>query len=607
MAGLLGEKGQAFADRAFDKTRLGEGRVQFVRQAGHVRQAACVQGVRCFRSARIGGEDRAVIRLAIFQLPDTRLGRRGLDQLAGRVGGTLHATGRGEALATAQANLALAGAGFADQAGTLAAEQVGATIELTAGEPARDGRRSLTLELDAGSGQAYVDPIFLDLGKNPARLSMAGTLPADLASMSITHFRWVQAGVGAIDGAAELDLVGDTPARWVRLVFKDVDLAGAVSLYARPVLIATQFADLAGSGLVNGEVDVDDGLPSRVQLTMQDVVLDSPGGSLSVEGLTGHLHWFDEAVRNELAQQVDSEIFRSRLDWKSARLWGIEFGPVAVPFTATGRNFRLLEPILLPIFDGGLAIETLRVRHAGTPQMYVRFDAEVQPISVALIGRALGWPQFSGTIAGRIPGLELADGLVTLNGNIEAQVFDGTVTVRELKMRDPLGQFPRLFAHIDIDSLDLERLTNTFEFGMITGRLSGRVKGLETFDWQPVEFDAAVYTTPGDRSKHRISQRAVANLSSIGGGSRGTVTAALQGGVLRFFDSFGYDRLGLSCRLSNDTCTMDGVGPADNGYYIVKGALLPRIDVIGNQRRVAWTRLLSQLAAVTSSSGPLVE
>ena len=99
----------------------------------------------------------------------------------------------------------------------------------------------------------------------------------------------------------------------------------------------------------------------------------------------------------------------------------------------------------------------------------------------------------------------------------------------------------------------------------------------------------------------------MSNLSSIGGGSGGSVTAALQGGFLRFFDSFRYERLGLSCRLANDVCHMDGVAPAETGYYIVKGSGLPRIDVIGNQRRVAWTRLVRQLAAITESGELVIE
>ena len=136
---------------------------------------------------------------------------------------------------------------------------------------------------------------------------------------------------------------------------------------------------------------------------------------------------------------------------------------------------------------------------------------------------------------------------------------------------------------------------------MITGRLSGYMTDLETFAWTPESFDASFFTSPGDRSKHRISQRAVTNLSSIGGGSGGGVIAALQGGFLKFFESFGYDRLGLNCRLDNDICAMSGIERAKGGYFIVKGQGLPRIDVIGSQSRVAWTTLVRQLGKMMES------
>ena len=51
---------------------------------------------------------------------------------------------------------------------------------------------------------------------------------------------------------------------------------------------------------------------------------------------------------------------------------------------------------------------------------------------------------------------------------------------------------------------------------------------------------------------------------------------------------------------------MDGVAPACNGYYIVQGSGLPRIDVIGSQHRVAWSRLVRQLRAISTSGGPVV-
>jgi hypothetical protein len=602
--GLLGSQ-----DAALGFTFEGQGDIHF-----RLARLAVAGGTADLAGSLVAGSWTADADLAGLQLARlaampaaSGLLPKGL-QADGMLSGPVKIQGHGRQLAQATATLDLSGLGFADEAGKLAGEQLHGRLDAQV-QPAPGPAAGwlAQLRLHADGGQAYLEPVFLDLGQHALDLDADVALPGSLESLSVTRFAYRQSGVGSGAGSAELDLAGETLIKQARIRLQRLDLAGFISVYTRPFLISTPFADMAGSGSVSGEADIDAGRPSRLELELSDVSLDSPAGALSVSDLTGHFSWFDEKLRNELAPQVDSELFKSMLEWRSARLWGIEFGPARIPFTTTGYNFRLLDPIVIPVFDGGLAIETLRIRHAGSPQMYLRFDAELKPVSIALLGRALGWPEFSGTVSGRIPRLEMADGMVTLGGNLEAQVFDGTVTLRGLRLRDPLGRHPQLFADIDVDSLDLERLTNTFEFGLITGRLSGRVASLETFDWMPTAFDASFFSTPGDRSPHRISQRAVSNLSSIGGGSGGSVAAALQGGFLRFFENFHYDRLGLSCRLVNDVCLMDGVAPAPGGYYIVKGKGLPRIDVIASQRRVAWTRLVRQLAAITQSSGPVVE
>jgi hypothetical protein len=134
--------------------------------------------------------------------------------------------------------------------------------------------------------------------------------------------------------------------------------------------------------------------------------------------------------------------------------------------------------------------------------------------------------------------------------------------------------------------------------------LSGYIHNLELFAWRPIAFDAVFATPPGDRSEHRISQRAVSNISALGGGSSGSTTAALSSGFLRFFENFKYDRLGLACKLENDVCTMRGIGPARNGYYIIKGRGIPRIDVIGSAGRIDWPQLVANLKAATAAGPP---
>ena len=52
----------------------------------------------------------------------------------------------------------------------------------------------------------------------------------------------------------------------------------------------------------------------------------------------------------------------------------------------------------------------------------------------------------------------------------------------------------------------------------------------------------------------------MSSLSNVGGGGGGVVQA-LQSGVLRFFDEYSYDKLGITCRLVGDVCEMSGIEP----------------------------------------------
>ena len=178
------------------------------------------------------------------------------------------------------------------------------------------------------------------------------------------------------------------------------------------------------------------------------------------DGLTGRLAWVDEDLRRDLALAGDSSQSYSRLQFAGARVWGVEIGATTLPFTTSGRHFRLLDPVFLPIF-------------AGTPKQYVRFDAGLRPISLGLVAPALGLPRFEGTLAGSIPGIEVRGDTVTTSGNLEMNAFDGKVTVRDLRLKDPLGQYPQLSASIDVDRLDLAQLTSTFSFGIKAIRYSG--------------------------------------------------------------------------------------------------------------------------------------
>ena len=269
-----------------------------------------------------------------------------------------------------------------------------------------------------------------------------------------------------------------------------------------------------------------------------------------------------------------------------------------------GPGFRLTEPARLPVLDGALLLRQLSAVGLDGPQRRLSLDAELEPVGLQSFTRALGWPEFAGRLSGRLPSLSYRDNAVSIGGELTVEAFDGRIGVRDFGLRDPLGAYPELTADVRLRDLNLELLTRTFSFGRITGRLEGDIEGLRLVGWEPAAFRAWFATPEDDRSRHRISQRAVENLASLGGGGAG---AALSRGLLGLFDEFRYDRIGLGCVLRENVCLMRGLGPAQNGYYIVRGAGLPRVNVIGHSRVVNWSTLVSQLRTVTAGGGPVIE
>jgi hypothetical protein len=525
---------------------------------------------------------------------------------SGLVTAAVSARGSGTEVKEATVDGALSELTANNESGSLASDKLSLRLRGSVRGSPQEWLYSLNLQSDRG--QAFAQPIFLDLSAHALSLSAQGRFRGG-TDLTIEQFTLDHGGVAKGTGSARVRLDEQQPVRSLALDLTSLQFPGAYETYFQPLLLDTSFKAMRTAGRISGQIAVEEGEPRRIDLKFDDVTVDDGAANLALTQLQGDWHWQAD-VAADASNGSDSDPPRaqtSQLQWRGGSLFGLELGGTQLRFMTRGRQVRLLEPARIPLLDGAIELETFRVRNAGMPSVAFMVDATLRPISVQRLSRAFGWPEFGGSIGGTISKLRMREDTVTLGTTLHAQVFDGEVTISDLRLEQPFGQWPRLYSNIALDNLDLQLVTSAFSFGRITGRLSGSIAGLQLFNWTPVAFDARLHTPPNDRSRHRISQRAVENIGSIGGSSAG-VTAALSSGFLRFFDDFNYDRLGLSCRLENEVCVMDGVAPAPNGgYYLVKGKGLPRIDVLGTARRVDWTRLVQQLIAVTESEGPVVD
>ena len=470
--------------------------------------------------------------------------------------------------------------------GRLAAEDL--RVAFSGETQVRGDVSTLTLQAHADGGLAYFEPFFVDFAARPLRID--AILRHEHGELRIERFDARQRGVGAL--AMHGDLAVDAWKRQHRLQIdaRIEDAAVAASIYAQPALTATPLQGLRLDGALSVVVVVEGAGLRAAEAQLQDLAIAVPGRAVEFGGVHGRLHWSAAAPARG-----------SQLHWDGGRVGRIPLGPAQIDFETAGGTFALNAPARIPVLDGGIEIERLSLAGLGGADLQADFAARLQPINLAALCRALDWPTFSGTLSGRIPGLQLRDRRLVLEGALTASAFDGTIRVGALQVIEPLGVLPRVHADIRLRRLDLAALTGAFDFGRISGRLDGDIDGLRLVGWAPVAMDAHLYSTPGDRTRKRISQRAIDNISAVGGGP----TGLLSRGILRFFDDFAYRRIGWRCALDNGVCRMDGIRPSDDGdgYVLVEGSGLPRIDVVGFSRRVSWPVFIAQLRSI-GSSGP---
>jgi hypothetical protein len=469
-----------------------------------------------------------------------------------------------------------------NEASTIVTDKMVATARLRAAM--RGAATQLEVELQGTGGQVLVNPVLLDFGRNPLSFTSRGTLTG--RQLSLDAIKVSQKDALEVTGQGRVDLAAETPAFSGDLALANVQFPAAFTSYAQILLATSVLGDAVTAGSLSGELSVANNGIAALHVKPSNLDLKTNKGSLNLLGMNGEIFW---------APVGGGDARISRLAWKSGGAYGLSGGAADIEFIAYGANFALARPAKLPVFDGAIDIEHFVMGNLGAPDMEVSFKGAVEPISMPRLAKAFGWPEFSGTLAASIPGVTLRNNVLTFDGNVESQVFGGRVVGSNIRLQDPLGNFPQLFADVRARDLDLGQVTQTFEVGSITGKLEADVLGLQLFAWTPQAFDARLATPKGDKSRHRISAKAVSSLSNVGGGGGGVVQA-LQSGVLKFFDEYSYDKLGITCRLRGDVCEMSGVEPAPNGYYIVKGSGLPRIDIVGNQGRVNWNQLMSSIA-----------
>lgn len=476
---------------------------------------------------------------------------------------------------------------FSDPMGTRAGENLSARLEFDS--DLSPDELTFRISSEVIGGDLFINPLFFSWANSTPQFSLNGHWSKVQRQLNLNG-SYQHPGQLDLVGGAELVGIDDTvqvSSAFGRLQVED--LAASYRTYLQPLLTGTLGGDLEASGHLGARFSYQQGRGiTSLGLQFKEVSLVDRPGRFAITGLSASLPW--RGVDNPSSGDIN---------WQSLQLYRLPFGCGSSELRFDHRELELqISPVAL--FDGGFAGGSVVLQGLGTDELSVSMGGEISPVSLPLITAALGWPKMAGTLAAKVPAIHYQSGRLRLDGGLQLNVFDGQLAVSHLEIENLFGLVPRLSTGLIAENLDLALITQTFDFGNITGRVSGEVVGLELESWQPVAFDGWLQTPTGDPGSHRISQRALDSLSSIGG-----ISGALQSTLLRFFDDFSYRRLGIGCRLIHGVCRMRGIADRGSesagGYYIIQGGgLWPRIDLVGHNRQVDWPVLLQRLSAAAN-------
>ena len=462
----------------------------------------------------------------------------------------------------------------------------------------QDKKYSIQGTLKINQGEVYIEPVYVEIKDKP--ISMVVDLVWQPTHLNVHHFAYTHTDVINLQGTGEFGMGEKWDIKTLSVQLTQSSLKPFYISYLQSMFDEdSQLNRLDISGAIKAKFDWHKNQHLIAQL--YDVNIEDSKKNFGLNGLRGKMQWHSTATD-----------LPSHLHWEGAYLTpALKLPASQIRINFNDHRIKLLAPWYQPIFDGAIRIEQFEWEDLGKENQAWQLQGQLYPISLSELSTPLEWPPLSGQLSGQIPNVSYRDKHLEIGGKLGVRVFDGDIVLHSLSLDNPFGELPELRANIEVNQLNLKTLTEALEFGEIQGQLSGYVNQLYLVDWQPVSFDAYFGTPKDDKMPHKISQKAINNLSNLGGSA---AVNAISKSVLRFFEHFYYQRIGWGCHLETylvenglekKVCQMRGAGTASNGYYIIKGSLLPRIDIIGYEKSVNWNVLISRIQTVISATGSI--
>ncbi len=437
-----------------------------------------------------------------------------------------------------------------------------------------------------------------DFSQRPLSLKAEGVYHPKADRLDLSHLSVGLTNLGRFLASGSLWNVRSNPVFDARLRLEELSNGDAYEFFVRETF--QESFPLLGTLTLNGRTDLDltvtgtrQRLGVRGEVRVADMNLQSEAAGIGLSGFELRLP-VDIAPDKTAAVHVPrrtGSLRLSNLVWKA-----LETGPVEL-FPALQQDVLAFRgDVALPLFGGRAVFKEIVYRDLFNPERRLGLSVDIQAFDLSKMSVALGLPRFQGTLSGTIPTVTFAGRQLRTTGAIVLTLFGGEATIEGISIHNVFSPVASMEATVALREIDLGRLTDTFEFGHISGILEGYVRDLVISNGQPESFRAHLGTVERKGVPQRISVEALEKISILGSGASPSIFGR---GVYRLFKEYRYAKLGFSGRLRNDNFTLRGIVREGDLEYLVRGGVLPpKVNVINYTQEISFREMVKRLKRV---------
>jgi hypothetical protein len=461
------------------------------------------------------------------------------------------------------------------------------------------------IELGLDRGEALVDTVYLDLKKSPVRLAGSGVLSGS-GVRSVTaqggiapYFRFdVSNGMLALNG--------ETWRYSGRIDLREMDLASVYPTFLRDPLSAARpgLKRLEVSGRGKAEISFSGNgaavdIAGRALLT--GASLSEGGDEPIIESLDLDLPLsYRFGIKAAESPRPEQPAAMGLLSIGAVRTAAGTFKDLRLPIALVPNRLFIQGNLSFPLYGGGVRVAGLVVDEPLSAAFRAETQVVVDRIDLSLIE---GGPRLEGSIEGDLGLVSLDSEGLKATGGLAGSLFHGHLLVRNIQVGDPLRPSRTLGADVTVRRMDLSRFSESFGFGLVTGRMDLDLDDLRIAYAQPVGFTLRAESVTEKGVPRKVSLAAVNAISVVGTGSSLTSTALTL--FKPFVQEFAYDKIGILCSLTNDVFQVNGLIKEAGVEYLVKKPPLFGINVVNRNpdNRISFKDMLERINRVLPDEG----